>query len=53
MDAILYGAGWLKHLVAFGLWIVHITICGYIDHMMALGLEFTKRYGKQHLTIQS
>ena len=52
MDKILYGAGWLKHPSC--IWVME-SAYNYIwlyKHMMALGDEYTKRYGKTHLTIE-
>lgn len=51
MDAILYGAGWLKHPSCK--WVLESTYNYFwlYNHMMALGDEYTKRYGKVHLTI--
>ena len=61
MDDILYGAGWLKHpsciWVMDYMWLYnHIIICGYTNNIyykddLLKNLEYTKRYGKQHLTI--
>ena len=52
MDKILYGAGWLKHPSCA--WVMEITynFLWLYKHMMALGDEYTKRYGKKHLTIE-
>ncbi len=52
MDNILYGAGWLKHPSC--IWVMD-SAYNYLwlyKHMMALGDEYTKRYGKVHLTIE-
>ena len=52
MDAILYGAGWLKHPSC--VWVMDnaYNYMWLYRHMMALGDEYTARYGKVHLTIQ-
>jgi hypothetical protein len=51
MDAVLYGAGWLKHPSCIWVMDSAYNYMWLYNHMMALGLEYTKRYGKQHLTI--
>jgi hypothetical protein len=52
MDAILYGAGWLKHPSCIWIMDSAYNYMWLYKHMMALGDEYTKRYGKVHLTIQ-
>jgi hypothetical protein len=51
MDAVLYGAGWLNHPSCK--WVLDSSY-NYIwlyKHMIALGNEYTRRYGKIHKTI--
>ena len=51
-EAIIYKAGWLNHPSTQ--WVLQ-SAYNYIwlyKHMMALGDEYTKRYGKVHLTIE-
>ena len=51
MDAILYGAGWLKHPSCIWVMDSAYNYMWLYKHMIALGDEYTKRYGKKHLTI--
>ena len=51
MDAVLYGAGWLKHPSCIWVMDSAYNYMWLYKHMMALGDEYTKRYGKKHLTI--
>ena len=52
MDKILYGAGWLKHPSCIWVMDSAYNYMWLYKHMMALGDEYTKRYGKVHLTIE-
>ena len=52
MNAILYGAGWLKHPSCVCVMDNAYNYMWLYRHMMALGDEYTARYGKVHLTIQ-
>ena len=52
MDAIIYGAGWLKHPSCIWIMDSAYNYMWLYKHMMALCDEYTKRYGKVHLTIQ-
>ena len=51
MDVYTIWCGLVKTLVVFGLWIEFHNYMWLYNHMMVLGLEYTKRYSKQHLTI--
>ena len=52
MDKILYGAGWLKHPSCIWVMDSAYNYMWLYKHMMALGDEYTRRYGKVHLTIE-
>jgi len=49
---VLYGAGWLKHPSCIWVMDSAYNYMWLYKHMMALGDEYTKRYGKVHLTIE-
>ena len=46
-----YMVHWLKHPSCIWVMDSSYNYMWLYNHMMALGLEYTKRYGKQHLTI--
>ena len=50
-ENLLYKAGWLKHPSTVWLMQSAFNYNWLYRHMMALGDEYTKRYGKKHLTI--
>jgi len=52
LEKVLYKAGWLKHPSTQWLLESAYNYNWLYRHMMALGDEFTKRYGKKHLTIE-
>ena len=52
LEKVLYKAGWLKHPSTIWLLESAYNYKWLYNHMMALGDEFTKRYGKKHLTIE-
>ena len=51
LEPLLYKAGWVKHPSTIWLFESAYNYMWLYKHMMALGDEYTKRYGKKHLTI--